>query len=135
LCERNLLFVYIYFFNTKHGFFWVDPGLELRRVLEKIEEVKARGDPADPEDWPGDPVKPNQKLGCNLLIFVFFIKTTMFWFFSKNQNWPGWSGQNSKPEFIKTTMFWFFSKNQNWPGWSGQNSKPESWTGLITGSV
>jgi hypothetical protein len=30
-----------------------------------------------------DPIKPYQKSGCNLLTFVFFTKTTSFWFFFK----------------------------------------------------
>jgi hypothetical protein len=42
-----------------------DPGLELSRVEEKIEEKKTRCDPIDP-------ARPGQKLDCNLLIFVFF---------------------------------------------------------------
>jgi hypothetical protein len=49
----------------------VDPadlGLKPGRVEEKIKKEKTRC----------DPVKPDQKLGCNPLIFVFLIKTILF---------------------------------------------------------
>jgi len=50
----------------------VDPGLESGRVEEKIGKVMTRRvDPVDSE-------KPSQKLGCNLLTFVFLTKTTSF---------------------------------------------------------
>jgi hypothetical protein len=45
-----------------------DSGLELGRVEEKIEKGKTRCDPA----------RYGQKLGCKLLTFVFFTKTTSF---------------------------------------------------------
>ena len=44
---------------------WVDLGLELGRVEEKIGEEKTRCDPVDP-------VRLGQKPGCNSLIFFFY---------------------------------------------------------------
>jgi hypothetical protein len=48
----------------------VDPGLEPGQVEEKIWEGITRCDPA----------RLGQKPGCNRLTFVFFTKTTSFWF-------------------------------------------------------
>ena len=50
----------------------VDPGLEPGRIEEKIEKIMTRCDPADSVDWPDDPEKPSQKLGCRPLTFVLF---------------------------------------------------------------
>jgi hypothetical protein len=62
--------------------------LHLDRVEEKIKKKKSC------MTWRVDLARPDQKLGCNLLIF-FFTKTISFWFFKKKLTW--WPSQNPKP--------------------------------------
>jgi len=81
---------YMHSFETRSGkSTWdsADPGLELGRVEEKIEEGKNRCDPA----------RPDQKLGCNPLTFVFFLLKRRRFDFKKT--WPGRPGQNPEPRF------------------------------------
>jgi len=66
----------MYSFETQLGL--MDPELEPGRVEEKIGWKKTRC----------DPVRPDQKPSYNLLTFIFFIKTTSFWFFYKKKTWP-----------------------------------------------
>jgi len=81
----------------------VDPGLEPGRIEEKIEKIMTRCDSADPVDWPDDPEKPGQKLGCSPLTFVFFMKMTSFWFFFKIGIDPADPMTRSKPnDLVKT---------------------------------
>jgi hypothetical protein len=62
-----------------------DSRLQPGQVEEKIWKEKTWCDPAC---WPSktryvDPARPGQKPDCNPLIFVFFTKTTSFWFKKK----------------------------------------------------
>ena len=72
---------------------WVDPGpsqpgVETELGWKKNMKKKTQYDPANLASWPSDPVdpvRPDQKLGCNLLTFVFFVllKRHRFNFFLK----------------------------------------------------
>ena len=62
----------------------VDPELETGRVQEKT-----RYDLVDPAIRSKTQLQPGQKPYCNQLIFVFFTKTALFWFFLKKKFDPG----------------------------------------------
>jgi hypothetical protein len=69
--------------------------------------------PADPAGWPGnlvDPLKPDQKLGCDPLIIFYFYQNDIVLIYKKNWGWPDrnpwhrpWGGSTTEPS-LKTLI-------------------------------